>query len=43
LPTMGKKIGVLVVNWKLRTSIENRQSKILITKKKNNHTNIWLG
>jgi len=30
-----KNIGVLVANWKLRASIENRQTKILITKKEN--------
>jgi hypothetical protein len=30
-----KNIGVLVVNWKFRALIENRQTKILITKKEN--------
>jgi len=30
-----KNIGVLVVNWKFRASIENRQTKILIMKKEN--------
>jgi hypothetical protein len=28
-----KNIGILVVNWKFRASIENRQTKILIVKK----------
>ena len=30
-----KNIGVLVVNWKFRASIKNRQTKILIMKKEN--------
>ncbi len=28
---------------KFRASVENRQTKILITKKENNYKNIWFG
>jgi len=31
-----------VVNWKFRASIENRQTKILITKKKKNNYGNYL-